>query len=53
MITVVVLDADIFTCFVNWDDQESCNDWVKTFDITGKEPGEVAGYVMEWVKKNL
>ena len=25
----------------------------ETFDITGKEPGEVADYVMEWMKKNL
>lgn len=25
----------------------------ETFDITGKEPGEVADYVVEWVKKSL
>ena len=138
----VVLDADIFTGYVDWDSEESCNDWVEmienlskdimqsgkpvlwtmagcldrlpkaynsryfseikclalvcedgalkkrmqegrgitdgnwikgsrdynryfmehdsigdttfeTFDITGKEPGEVAGYVEAWVKRTI
>lgn len=138
----VVLDTDILNWYVNWDDEESCNDWFEmieilskdimqsgkpvlwtmaggldrlpqaynsryfteikclalvcddealkkrmqegrgitdenwlkgssdynryfmehdslgdtkfeTFDITGKEPREVADYVVEWVKKNL
>lgn len=138
----VVLDADIFSGFINWNDEESCNDcvemianiskdimqsgkpvlwtkagcldhfpkayncryfsainclalvcdetllrkrmqegrgiadenWIssscdynryfmehdhlgttkfKTFDITDKEPGEVADYVIEWVRENL
>ena len=25
----------------------------ETFDITGKEPGEVAGYVEAWVKRTI
>ena len=138
----VVLDADIFTGYVDWDSEEYCNDWVEmienlskdimqsgkpvlwtmagcldrlpkaynsryfseikclalvcedealkkrmqegrgitdgnwikgsrdynryfmehdsigdttfeTFDITGKEPGEVAGYVEAWVKRTI
>ncbi len=26
----VVLDADIFSCFVDWENEKSCNDWVET-----------------------
>lgn len=33
----VVLDADIFTCFVNWDDEKSCNDWVETIVNISKD----------------
>lgn len=33
----VVLDADIFNCFVNWDDEESCNNWVETIANISKD----------------
>lgn len=33
----VVLDADIFTCFVNWDDEESCNNWIETIVSISKD----------------
>lgn len=33
----LVLDADIFTCFVNWDDEKSCNDWVETIVNISKD----------------
>lgn len=33
----LVLDADIFTCFVNWNDEKSCNDWVETIVNISKD----------------
>ena len=33
----VVLDADIFTGFINWDDEESCNKWVEIIANISKD----------------
>lgn len=33
----VVLDADIFACFVNWEDEKSCNNWVETIVNISKD----------------
>lgn len=33
----VVLDADIFACFVNWNDEESCDNWVETIVNISKD----------------
>lgn len=33
----VVLDADIFACFVNWNDEESCDNWVEAIVNISKD----------------
>ena len=33
----VVLDADIFTGYVDWDSEESCNDWVEMIENLSKD----------------
>ena len=33
----VVLDADIFSGYVDWNDEESCNDWVETITNISKD----------------
>lgn len=32
----VVLDADIFAGFINWNDEESCNSWVELIEDISK-----------------
>lgn len=45
----VVLDADIFTCFVNWNDEESCNDGVETIVNISKDIMQ-SGRPVLWTK---
>lgn len=33
----VVLDADIFAGFINWNDEESCNSWVELIENISKD----------------
>lgn len=33
----VVLDADILSGFVNWEDEQSCNDWIETIICLSKD----------------
>ncbi len=37
MVDFVVLDADIFAGFINWEDEESCNNWVEIIANISKD----------------
>lgn len=36
-VNFVVLDADIFAGFINWNDEESCNSWVELIENISKD----------------